>query len=208
MDLLRLPRRHQGDERRRDVGGPRLDVPRHLHRARSRREDADRGRSAGAHRPVRDQAAHRPLPAHARIRRALLGRPVLGDRVHRRHGARRAHARHALELPHAADAHEPRAGARAQPDRPLVEESAGGLQAPLHRHEPRHLVAAVRERRPDAAEVRRRLRHRVLRLGDAPGQADAVLRRAGQPRQVPALRDQRRARRDERRPGRAGRIAR
>ncbi len=138
VDLLRLPRRDQGDERRRDVGGPHLDLPRHLHRARSRREDADRSRSAGAHRPARDQAAHRPLHAHARIRRALLGRPVLGDGVHRRHGAGRTHARHALELPHAADPHEPRAGARAQPDGALVEESAGALQAPLHRHEPRH----------------------------------------------------------------------
>ena len=103
---------------------------------------------------------------------------------------------------------ESRAGARAQPHRALVEEPAGGLQALLHRHERRDLGAAVRERRPDAAEVRRRLRHRVLRLGDAPRQADAVLRRAREPRQVPALRDQRRTRRDERRAGRAGLIAR
>ena len=113
--------------------GPRLDLLRHLHRARPRREDADRGRGAGAHRPVRDQAAHRPLPAHAGIRRAVLGRPVLGDRVHRRHGARRPHAGHALELPHAAHAHQPRAGAGAQPDGAVVEEPAGGLQALLHR---------------------------------------------------------------------------
>ncbi len=52
-------------------------------------------------------------------------------------------------------------------------------------------------------ELGRRLRHRLLRLGDAAGQADAVLRRAGEPRQVPALRHQRRARRDQGQPGRA-----
>ena len=39
-------------------------------------------------------------------------------------------------------------------------------------------------------------------------QADAVLRRARQPRQVPALRDQRRPRRDQRRAGRARRSSR
>ena len=39
-----------------------------------------------------------------------------------------------------------------------------------------------------------RLRHRLLRLGHAAGQADAVFRRAGQPGQVPALRHQWRAR--------------
>ena len=77
------------------------------------------------------------------------------------------------------------------------------LQALLHRGQPRHLVAPVRERRPDAALLGRRLRHRLLRLGHAAGQADAVLRRAGEPGQGAALRDQRRARRGERRAGRA-----
>ena len=43
---------------------------------------------------------------------------------------------------------------------------------------------------------------RLLRLADAHRQADAVLRRPGQPRQVPALRDQRRPRRDHRQAGR------
>ena len=65
-------------------------------------------------------------------------------------------------------------------------------------------VHPVRERRPDAPLLGRRLRHRLLRLGDAHRQADAVLRRARQPRQVPALRHQRRAGRDERRAGRPG----
>jgi hypothetical protein len=99
---------------------------------------------------------------------------------------------------------EPRTGARAQHDCALVEEFAGRLQAPVHSHQPRYFVAAIRKRRPDVAAVRRRLRNRVLRLGNAPGQADAVFRRAGQPRQVPALRDQRRARRAERRSGGTG----
>ena len=47
------------------------------------------------------------------------------------------------------------------------EESAGGVQALLHRHQPRHLGAPVRERRLDGAGAGRRLRHRVLRLGYA-----------------------------------------
>ena len=45
---------------------------------------------------------------------------------------------------------------------------------------------------------------RLLRVADAGRQADAVLRRAGQPGQVPALRHQRRPRRDERQAGRPG----
>ena len=67
----------------------------------------------------------------------------------------------------------------------------------------RHQLAAVRERRDDAARMGRRWRHRVLRVADARRQADAVLRRPRQPRQVPALRDQRRPRRDQRRADRA-----
>ena len=52
------------------------------------------------------------------------------------------------------------------------------------------------------ARLGRRRRHRLLRLADADRQADAVLRRARQPRQVPALRHQRRPRRDQRQAGR------
>ena len=43
----------------------------------------------------------------------------------------------------AAHAHESRPRARAEPHRPLVEESARGVQALLHRHEHRDLGAAV-----------------------------------------------------------------
>ena len=52
-------------------------------------------------------------------------------------------------------------------------------------------------------DLGRRRGDRLLRVADAGGQADAVLRRPRQPRQVPALRHQRRARRDQRRAGRA-----
>ena len=78
------------------------------------------------------------------------------------------------------------------------------LQALLHQGQPRHVVAAIRERRPDAAPLGRRLRHRLLRLGDAARQADAVLRRPREPRQGAALRHQRRPRRGLGRPDRAG----
>ena len=50
----------------------------------------------------------------------------------------------------------------------------------------------------------RRRSHCLLRLADAGRQADAVLRRPRQPRQVPALRHQRRTGRDQRRTGGAG----
>jgi len=74
---------------------------------------------------------------------ALFSATVLGHGVRRRHGARRAHPRHALELPHAAYSQEPRAGARAKPHSPLVEEPAGEFQALLSHHEPRHFLAPV-----------------------------------------------------------------
>ena len=92
--LLRLPGRGEGAERRRDVAGPLLDLPRHLLRARPRGGPAHRGAGAGDHRRLRHQAPHRPLPAHAGVRRAVRRRPDLGDRVHRRDGRRRPVAGH------------------------------------------------------------------------------------------------------------------
>ena len=65
---------------------------------------ADRGTGAGDHRRLRHQAAHRPLPAHAGVRRALRRRSHLGDRIDRRHGRRRPLARDEDELPYPADA--------------------------------------------------------------------------------------------------------
>ena len=79
---------------------------------------------------------------------------------------------------------------------------ARGLPPLRRQGRDRHQLAAVRERRDHAPRLGRRRRDRLLRVADAGRQADAVLRRARQPRQVPALRDQRRPRRDQRRAGR------
>ncbi len=202
--VLRLPGRGEGAERRGDVAGPLLDVPRHLLRARPRGGPADRGAGAGDHRRLRHQAAHRALPAHAGVRRAVRRRPDLGDRVHRRDGRRRPVAGDEDQLPDAADALQPRPGAGAEPHDLVLAAAARRLPAVRGEGGDRHQLAAVRERRDHAAHLGRRRRHRVLRVADAGRQADAVLRRAGQPGQVPALRHQRRPRRDERQAGRAG----
>jgi formate C-acetyltransferase len=81
--------------------------------------------------------------------------------------------------------------------------SATAFQALLSGDLARHVGRAVRKRRPDAPLPRRRLWDRMLRIGDAHRQADAVVRRARESREMPALRDQRRPRRDQRRAGRA-----
>ena len=181
VDLLRLPRRDQAAERRGDVGRAPVDVLGHLLRARPARRHADRVAGAGDHRRPRDQVAHRALPARARVQPALLRRPGVGHRGGRRHGRGRAHARHQDRVPHAAHALQPRARAGAQPHRVLVAAAARRLQALRDQDVDRHQLDPVRVRRPDAAEVGRRLRHRLLRLGDARRQADAVLRRAREP---------------------------
>ena len=203
MDLSRLSRRHQGSERRGDVDRPHLDLPRHLHRARPARRRAGRGRRPGAVGPAGAEAPHRPLPAHAGLRRAVQRRSLLGDRMRRRHGFERPAAGDQEQLSHAAHAHQSRPGAGAEHHGAVVEASAGQFQALLHQGQPGDVVAAIRERRPDAAALGRRLRHRLLRLGHAARQADAVLRRPREPRQGAALRHQWRSRRDFRRPDRA-----
>ena len=144
--LLRLPRRGQGAERRRDVARPHLDLPRHLHRARSRGGHAHRSAGAGDDRRLRHQAAHRPLPAHAGVRRALRRRSDLGDGIHRRHGRRRAHARHPDELPLPAHALQSRPGARAESHHLVLAASAGRLPRLCGQGRHRHQRAAVRER--------------------------------------------------------------
>ena len=73
------------------------------------------------------------------------------------------------------------------------------VQAVLRPGLDRHVGDPVRERRAGPPPVRRRRRDRLLRVGDARGQADAVLRRPRQPREDAALRDQRGSRRDHRR---------
>ena len=57
------------------------------------------------------EAAYRALPAHARLRCAVQRRPVLGDRVRRRHGFERPAAGDQEQLSHAAHADQSRAGA-------------------------------------------------------------------------------------------------
>ena len=199
MALLRLSGRREGTERRRHVARADVDVPRHLLPARSRRGHAHRGAGAGDHRRLRHQAAHRPLPAHARVRRAVRRRSDLGDRIDRRHGRRRPVARDEDELPHAADALQPRPRAGAEPHDLVLAAPARRVPALRRQGRDRHELAAVRERRDHAPRLGRRRRDRLLRLADARRQADAVLRRAREPREVPALRDQRRPRRDQRR---------
>ena len=169
---------------------------------------ADRGAGAGNHRRLRHQAAHRPLPAHARIRRAVRRRSDLGDRVDRRHGRRRPVAGDQDQLPLPADALQPRPGAGAEPHDLVFAAAAGRLPEVRGEGRHRHQLAAVRERRDHAPRLGRRRRDRLLRFADAGRQADAVLRRARQPGQVPALRHQRRPRRDHRQADRPGRPSR
>ncbi len=107
--LLRLPRRGEGAERRRDVARPDLDLPRRLPRARPRGRRPHRDRGAGARRRPGHQAADRALPAHPGVRRPVLRRPDVGDRVDRRHGRGRAPARDPDVLPVPADPVQPRA---------------------------------------------------------------------------------------------------
>ena len=203
MDLFRLSRRDQGGQRRGDVDRPHLELPRHLHRARPEGRRSRRGAGAGAVGPAGAEAAHRAFPAHARLRRAVQRRSLLGDRMRRRHGSRRPRAGDQEQLPHAAHALQSGPGAGAEYHGALVEPHAGAVQALLRQSQQGHVVAAIRERRSDAAVLGRRLRHRLLRLGDAAGQADAVLRRPREPRESAALRDQRRPRRGLRRSDRA-----
>ncbi len=76
-----------------------------------------------------------------------------------------------------------------------------GLQALLRQDLHRHLGHPVRVRQGNPFPLGRRRCHRMLRLPDARGQADAVLRRSRELRQGPAVRHQRRPRRDDRHAG-------
>ena len=200
--LLRLPGGGEGAERGRHVARADVDVPRRLLRAGPPGGRPHRGEGTGDRRRLRDQAAHRPLPADTRVRRALRRRPDVGHRVDRGHGRRRPAARHEDELPLPADALQPRPGAGAEPDGAVLAASPRGLPALRREGRDRHELDPVRERRDHPPLLGRRRGDRLLRLADARRQADAVLRRSREPRQVPALRHQRRPRRGERRAGR------
>ncbi len=106
------------------------------------------------------------------------------------HRSGRTIAGHQEQLSHAAHADQSRSCARAQYHRIVVEAAAGQFQTLLRQGQPRHVIAAIRERRPDASVLGRRLRHRLLRFCDAARQADAILRRARESRQGAALRHQ------------------
>jgi formate C-acetyltransferase len=154
---------------------------------------------------------HRRLVIKLRIVRFLRtpdydelfsGDPYLGHRVDRRHGRDGRTLVTKIQLPHAADPLQPRPGTRSRTSRSVVEEPAGEFQAlcvPRSARTPRSLQYENDDlMRPfwgddyAIACCVSAMQHR---------QADAVLRRARQPRQVHALRDQRRTRRGERRAG-------
>ena len=92
-------------------------------------------------------------------------------------------------VPLSAHADQLKSRARTQPDRALERAPAAGLQNLLCQDEHCDRLHPVRERRRDASDLRRRLRHRLLRLGHAGRQADAVLRRTLQHGKEPAVRD-------------------
>ena len=184
--------------------GPLLDFPRHLLRTGPQGGPTDRGAGSGDHRRLRHQAPDRAIPPDPGVRRALRRRSHLGDGVHRRDGGRRPVVGHQDQLPDASDPLQPGAGAGAQPDHLVLRTTPRRLPAVRGEGGDRHQLAAVRERRDHAANVGRRWRRRLLRVTDAGRKADAVLRSASQPCQVPTLRHQRRPRRDQRQAGRAG----
>ena len=109
-----------------------------------------------------------------------------------------------IELSHPADALQSRPGTGTQPDDLVFAAAAGRVPALRRQGRDRHELVAVRKRRDHAQRLGRRRRDCLLRVADDGRQADAVLRCPGQPREVPALRDQRRARRNQRRADWAG----
>ena len=104
--------------------------------ATSRKATLDESRRAGALGPAGAEAAHRALPAHAGLRRAVQRRSLLGDRMRRRHGPGRPAAGHQEQLSHAAHADQSRPGAGAEHHGAVVEASARQLQALLHQGQP------------------------------------------------------------------------
>ena len=97
-----------------------------------RRRHAGRSGRAGAVGPTGAEAPHRALPAHAGLRRAVQRRPLLGDRMRRRHRSERPAAGDQEQLSHAAHADQSRAGAGAEHHGAVVEAPAGEFQALLH----------------------------------------------------------------------------
>ena len=164
-------------------------------------------RRAGAHRRLRHQAAHHPVPAHPRVRRSCspATRPGSPSRI----GGMGADGRPLVTrtiVPVPADALQPRPGPGAEPDRAVV---AARCRRAFKRFCAQVSLdtSAIQYENDDLIRPR---------FGDDTAiaccvsamrgrQGHAVLRRPGQPRQGPAVRDQRRPRRDHRRAGRPGR---
>ena len=131
----------------------------------------------------------------------VRGRSHLGHRVDWRHGRRRPAAGNQNELSLSANALQPRPGAGTESDDLVFAASAGWISQFRRQSSDRHQFHPIRKRRNHAPHLGRRWRHRLLCFADAGGQADAVLRRPRQPRQVPALRHQWRPRRNHRQTG-------
>ena len=87
---------------------------------------------AGTDRSLCDEAAHRPLPAHAGIRPTVQRRPGLGHRGHRRHEHGRAHSCDQDQLPLPAHAQYPGPSAGAELDRAVEPQPAQAVQGFLH----------------------------------------------------------------------------
>jgi len=150
MDLLCLSGGDQGGQWGGHVHRPHIELPGYLHRTGPEGRRSRRKQGSGTLGPAGSEAPYRSFPAHTRLRRAVQRRPLLGDRVCRRHGSGRAHAGDQEQLSHAAHAFKSWPGTRTEHYGSLVQPYAYNLQALLRQGQPRYVLPSVRERRPDA----------------------------------------------------------
>ena len=131
VDLLRLPGRGQGAERRGHVPGAHLHLHRHLRGARLKGRNLHGAADSGVCGSFHYEAAPDQVCQNPRIQRAVLRRPHLGDRVHRRRGHRRAAHGDENVLPLPAHLKEPWHRPGTEPNRALVHQTAHEFQALL-----------------------------------------------------------------------------